>query len=132
MYLSPTICSLWDHCRSPKLLSIPLVFRELLQFIHTCTCGRGHVDYYSVHLLHLPSFTTYTLPFPLLFPLPPLLSLSPSIVTDGDKGPPNTAVDQQRNRIIAAAALKDAEPLADKGVITHCHLYNVITLTMYV
>ena len=36
-------------------------------------------------------------------------------VADGEQGPPNTALDQQRNRVIAAAALNDAEPLASKG-----------------
>ena len=34
---------------------------------------------------------------------------------DGEMGPPNIAVDQQRNRIIATAALKNADPLADQG-----------------
>ena len=35
--------------------------------------------------------------------------------TDDPQGPPNTTVDIQRNRIIATAALKKAEPLADQG-----------------
>ena len=34
---------------------------------------------------------------------------------DGARGPPNEAVDVQKNRIIATAALKKAEPLADEG-----------------
>ena len=35
--------------------------------------------------------------------------------TDDPQGLPNTTVDIQRNRIIATAALKKAEPLADQG-----------------
>jgi hypothetical protein len=34
---------------------------------------------------------------------------------DGDQGPPSVAVDQQRNRVTAAAALRDADPLASQG-----------------
>ena len=34
---------------------------------------------------------------------------------DGEQGPANSAVDQQRNRVIAIAALKDADPLAGQG-----------------
>ena len=34
---------------------------------------------------------------------------------DDEQGPANSAVDQQRNRVIAAAALKDADPLAGQG-----------------
>ena len=34
---------------------------------------------------------------------------------DDEKGPPSATVDQQRNRIIATAALKNAEPLAAQG-----------------
>ena len=35
---------------------------------------------------------------------------------DGERGAPNVQVDTQRNRIIATAALKKAEPLADQGM----------------
>ena len=45
---------------------------------------------------------------PSLFPsLPPF--------ADGERGPPSHTVDQQRNRILATAALKKAEPLAAQG-----------------
>ena len=47
--------------------------------------------------------------------LPP--SLPPSYISsaDGERGPPSHTVDQQRNRILATAALKKAEPLAAQG-----------------
>ena len=38
-----------------------------------------------------------------------------SLRADGERGVPNEQVDIQRNRIIATAALKKAEPLADQG-----------------
>ncbi len=34
---------------------------------------------------------------------------------DGDRGTPSRSVDTQRNRILATAALKEAETLADQG-----------------
>ena len=34
---------------------------------------------------------------------------------DGDRGAPSNSVDIQRNRILATAALKKAEPMADQG-----------------
>lgn len=37
---------------------------------------------------------------------------------DGDRGTPSNSVDIQRNRILATAALKNAEPLADQGKYT--------------
>jgi len=37
--------------------------------------------------------------------------------TDGERGVPNEQVDIQRNRIVATAALKKAEPLADRGTM---------------
>ena len=51
---------------------------------------------------------------------------------DGDRGTPSRSVDTQRNRILATAALKEAETLADQG---KCHylvpmylLYLIITI----
>ena len=39
---------------------------------------------------------------------------------DGERGPPNIAVDQQRNRVVTAAALKDADSLASQGQLSVC------------
>ena len=38
------------------------------------------------------------------------------VLSDGERGASNEAVDTQRNRIIATDALKRAEPLADQGI----------------
>ena len=37
------------------------------------------------------------------------------LALDGDRGTPSRSVDTQRNRILATAALKEAESLADQG-----------------
>ena len=37
------------------------------------------------------------------------------LILDGDRGTPSRSVDTQRNRILATAALKEAESLADQG-----------------
>lgn len=47
---------------------------------------------------------------------------------DGDKGAPNRSVDIQKNRIVATAALKEAEPLADQGKsVNYCD--NITSIT---
>ena len=40
-----------------------------------------------------------------------------ALPADGERGVPNEQVDIQRNRIVATAALKKAEPLADRGTM---------------
>ena len=53
-----------------------------------------------------------------------------SLLADGERGVPNEQVDIQRNRIVATAALKKAEPLADRGTMNlQCLL---VELVMYI
>ena len=51
-----------------------------------------------------------------------------SLPADGERGVPNEQVDIQRNRIIATAALKKAEPLADQG--TYMNLSEIDCMIM--
>ena len=44
------------------------------------------------------------------------VKLSIFMLKDADPGAPDANLDQQRNRIIAAAALKQAKVLADSGM----------------
>ena len=48
---------------------------------------------------------------------------------DGDRGTPSRSVDTQRNRILATAALKEAETLADQGNAAYISSTNVLTLS---
>jgi len=87
-------------------------------YLHVCLCAsvcvcvcvsvRAHTHLYTPHMVG----TTYS-----RITLNKLTVELCSLPADGERGVPNEQVDIQRNRIVATAALKKAEPLADRGTM---------------